>query len=733
MKHPVQAAVESALRGAGAAGGGEGTRSLDQLEELPMQRRRFLAHIEKRKRKKRAAGDSVADKTAGGREAETGQDDDDDDEDDDNGDEDEELYDITLSSEFPVDRWYGREILDHSPEAINLDRAADGLNFLWNHNTDVVIGRLSNLRAKGGKLKARLRFSKIQEGRDKKTLVDEGMREVSLGYSGDEYEATPAKADEPTIVRWTRWTPMEGSLASVPADFTVGVGRSADVKFPIHRRSSGSEVSMEPKQGAAPAAGAGASPAVNTTSNSNAAEIVRLSILHNVQDRAAEWLERGLTIDQVKSAILDARASSPTGAPAPGAPTPSAGTGVDLPPADQRNYSYARAILVAANMADRDVSAAAKRNLRCLETEVSDELEKRMPQQYKRLGGMFIPMSLRNEGLREQFGSIGRSVAPMLQQRITDFLTRVGTIDSQTANTIKEVVFTEYGGELINILRNIALVVRMGARVLTGLSSPIAFPRQTQDVTATWVPENPGTDVADSNVKTDLVTISPRTLQAATKYSRQLLVQSSVDVEAMVRESIAAAHALAYDLAAIHGTGSNNQPLGVYNQPNVNTVDFGNASFGSSNKLAWTGVVEMERIVASANALLGALGFLTTPSIAADGKTTLKFPGAAVAQGGPIWEGTLLEGEMDGVRAMTTNQVAKTLGANGAASGGTYHGLIYGNWADLIIGQFGGAMEMIVDPYTFKKQGLIEVASFQMSDVAVRHPVSFSVGINLSP
>jgi HK97 family phage major capsid protein len=355
-----------------------------------------------------------------------------------------------------------------------------------------------------------------------------------------------------------------------------------------------------------------------------------------------------------------------------------------------------------------------------------------MPQTYKRLGGIFIPMSLRGEGLREQFGAVGRAIAPMLQQRITEMLTRVGTIDSQTANAIKEVVFTEYGGELINILRNLALVVRMGARVLTGLSSPIAFPRQTQDVTATWVAENPGTDVADSNVKTDLVTVTPRTLQAATKYSRQLLVQSSVDVEAMVRESIAAAHALAYDLAAVHGTGSNNQPLGIYNQPNVNTVDFGSASFGSSNKLAWTGVVEMERIVATANALLGALGFMTTPSIAADGKTTLKFPGAAVAQGGPIWEGTMLEGEMDGVRSMTTNQVSKTLGANGAASGASYHGLIFGNWTDLIIGQFGGSMEMIVDPYTWKKQGLIEVASFQMADVAVRHPVSFSVGINLS-
>ena len=499
---------------------------------------------------------------------------------------------------------------------------------------------------------------------------------------------------------------------------------------------------MDPTQTAAAAAaanpGAGTSsapanpnpPAAAATdsqrSNTRAAEIVRLAVLHNLSDRTAEWIEQGLTLDQVKGAILDARASKTGGGPAAGTGT---GTGVDLTPKEQRNYSYTRAIMAAVQLTEGN------RNVKCLELEVSEAIERKMPESYKRHGGLFIPTSLRNEGLTEQFGAVGTALSPAVRARIEAFLTRAtGTIDSQTVNQIKEVVFTEYGGELINILRNLALVVRMGARVLTGLSSPIAFPRQTQDVTATWVPENPGVDVADSNIKTDLVTITPRTLQAATKYSRQLLVQSSVDVEAMVRESIAAAHALAYDLAALHGTGTNNQPLGIYNQPNVNTVDFSNAAFGDgSSHLAWTGIVEMERVVASTNALLGALGFLTTPSIAARGKTTLKFPGAAIAQGGPIWEGTMLEGEMDGVRSMTTNQVSKTLGAAGAPSGGTNHGLVFGNWTDLIIGQFGGAMEMIVDPYTFKKQGLIEVASFQMSDVAVRHPVSFSVGINLLP
>jgi HK97 family phage major capsid protein len=228
--------------------------------------------------------------------------------------------------------------------------------------------------------------------------------------------------------------------------------------------------------------------------------------------------------------------------------------------------------------------------------------------------------------------------------------------------------------------------------------------------------------------------LTPRTLMATTAYSRQLLVQASIDVESMVRGSIAAAHALAWDLAAIHGTGSNNQPTGIYNQPGVLTTDFSNAAYSNTGqKIAWTGITEMEAAVASANALMGTLGYLTTPQIGNDGKNTLKFPGAAIAQGGPIWEGKLLDGEMNGYTAKCTNQVSKLLGTAGAASpAGTFHGLIFGDWAALMIAQFGGAMEMIVDPYTLKKQGLIEVASFQMSDVNVRHPVSFNVAINLN-
>lgn len=696
---------------------------LKARDMIPALHRTFKIRIEKRKKPtaEELEQRKLARAAARAAKRESGDTTDPDDDEDDDDDEEDRSQDVSLSSEYVVPRWFGNEVLMHGKDNVDLSGVdpSSGIPLLSNHDSrSMPIGRLKDLRVddKSKQLKARMVTSKTPRGQEAQTLIDEGHREMSLGYEIHEYEATPGKSGEPDEYRATKWTPLEGSLVSTPADPTIGVGRSAGAKlFPVNVTQRATPalitpevIEMDPKEAAATA---------TRDAAKTSAEIMRRATLHGVpQERALEWLEQGLTIDQVNERILESRASKPV--------KPPAAEQLQLSEREAKQYSYTRAILQAANMAE------GKRVDKSFEQDIAQELERTLPQNYKQRGGLLIPTSLRN--LKREDGS---AAAPPISadqlRRITEMLTRAGgagTIDSITTNYIKEVVFTEYGGELIEILRAMALVVSMGARVLTGLSSPVAFPRQTQDVTAYWVAENSGVNVPDSNVATDLVTLNPKTLQAATAYSRQLLVQSSVDVEAMVRSSIAAQHALALDKAALHGTGTNNQPLGIYNQPNVLTHDFSGVT---GQLITWADLVAMEGEVAAVNALLGSLGWLTTPSIAGRGKTTLAFP--TTAGSFPIWQGSIMEGLMDGYKARATNQVSKTLGANGAATGGTYNGLIFGNWSDILIGQFGGAMEMIVDPYTLKKQGLIEVTSFQMADVAVRHPQSFCVAINLNP
>jgi HK97 family phage major capsid protein/HK97 family phage prohead protease len=680
---------------------------------LPMQRVDLVAVITRRAKPAKAPAAVIAQARAA-----------DDPEDDEEGDD--ELYDIELSSDTPIDRGWYTETLDHSKDAVNLDRGATGINLLWNHDSSQPIGRVNGLKTKGGKLAGTAKFYSHASAQEKRSMVDEGLREVSVGYSVQSYEYTPGSADAGDAYRASRWTPLEASLAPVPADNSVGISsqRSAgDTQFPVLVRSinnAAPAVSLEVRQ-MDPTATAAADAAAQAKAKLPT-DIARLARQHGMADKTAEWLEAGHSLDKVREIILEARGTDPATVT-----SPSTNNGIDLPVKDQRDYSYARAISAAADIAE------GRRGTKCLEVEISEALERSMPNSYKRHGGLFIPMSLRSAGVKEYAG--GSRMTPATRDLIMQFQ-RSGVIDSNTVNALKEVVFTEYGGELIEILRNMALVVAMGARVLTGLSSPIAFPRQLTDAVASWIAENPGAPgVTGSNPTTDLVTLNPHTLMASSAYSRQLLIQASVDVEAFVRSSIAAAHALAYDLAAIHGTGQNNQPLGIYNQPGVGTVDFTYSSgYGlTGNKISYAGCIQMEVLVANANALLGTLGYMTTPGIAGDAKNTLKFPGAAVAQGAPLWEGPLQQGgEMNGYTARATNQVAKTMGAAGAPTGGSFHGLIYGNWADVLIGQFGGAMEMIVDPYSLKKQGLIEVTSFQMADVAIRHPGSFAVSTGLN-
>ena len=132
-----------------------------------------------------------------------------------------------LSSETPVDQFFGTEILVHSDEAIDMTRAAGGLPLLANHDgQDFPIGRVEDIRIDGDRLRGDIVFSTVtQDARDAQALAEEGtLRDVSVRYQI--HETDPENPRIGDTVRVTRWTPLEASLVSVPADPSVGVGRS---------------------------------------------------------------------------------------------------------------------------------------------------------------------------------------------------------------------------------------------------------------------------------------------------------------------------------------------------------------------------------------------------------------------------------------------------------------------------------------------------------------------------
>ena len=131
-----------------------------------------------------------------------------------------------LSSEAPVERIFGTEILAHTKEAINMERAKDGLPLLWAHDHKSPIGRVENIRLDADKvLRGDLRFSKNAKATEVWEDVKDGfLRDFSIGYRIDEYEEN----DDGTVPI-TRWSILESSVVTVPADSRVGINRNHEV------------------------------------------------------------------------------------------------------------------------------------------------------------------------------------------------------------------------------------------------------------------------------------------------------------------------------------------------------------------------------------------------------------------------------------------------------------------------------------------------------------------------
>ncbi|RMF84575.1 MAG: hypothetical protein D6744_02840 [Planctomycetota bacterium] len=147
-----------------------------------------------------------------------------------NSDDDVPTFTASLSSEEPARQFFGLEILQHTPNAINLDRAetGGGLSLLFNHDRDRPLGRVRNIRLdrKAKRLRGDFVFTPHDDfARRVQADVEAGfMGDVSIAYEINDYEVEETDAGE--VFRVTNWTPLEASIVTVPADPSVGVGRA---------------------------------------------------------------------------------------------------------------------------------------------------------------------------------------------------------------------------------------------------------------------------------------------------------------------------------------------------------------------------------------------------------------------------------------------------------------------------------------------------------------------------
>ena len=559
-------------------------------------------------------------------------------------------YEFPFSSETPVARYFGNEILSHETTAADLSRLNDGAPLLFNHDVDRVIGVVEMARI-DGKLKrgyARVRFSKNEFAQEVLADVKDGiLRNVSFGYSIDKMEERGG-----SFVA-TAWSPYEISMVSIPADKTVGIGRSlllTDTAAP----AAPTPEPLPNMESATPDLAVVRAEAVEAE-RSRIAQISALCNKHGMADLGQQLVESSRSIDEARAAVLDK-----LNIPMETVTMQTADIGLSVN--ESRKFSFLRAINYLANPADRSAREAAG-----FEIEASEAAAQKLGRQSR---GITIPQDVLRRDLNVGTASAGGNL-----------------------------VATELdAGSFIELLRNASALDQAGATVLTGLTGNVAIPRQSGAGTAYWVAESGAPTESQQTV--DQVSLTPKTVAAFTDYSRRLMLQSSIDVENMVRTDLAARLALRIDLAGLYGTGSNSEPLGLKLTTGIATESFTAAT------PTFTEVVAMESDIATANALLGSPVYLMNAAMRGGLKTKAKDAGSGLF----VMEG----GEVNGYQGVLSNQVAS-------------NDLWFGNFADLIIGYFSG-LDLMVDPYTNSTSGTVRVIAMQDVDIAVRHPESFSRG-----
>jgi len=562
-------------------------------------------------------------------------------------------YEFPFSSEFPVARYFGNEILSHEGDAADLSRLNDGAPLLFNHNPDRVIGVVERAYIDGKRRRgyARVRFSRNAFAQEILSDVKDGvLRNVSFGYSIDKMEE---RGSGDYVA--TAWAPYEVSIVSVPADKTVGIGRALE---PTSEAASAAPTpdpipAMENSTTDLAVVRAEAAEA----ERSRIAGITALCDKHSMADLGRQLIESGRSIDEARAAVLDKLDIKQE-------PVTMSAAEIGLTEKESRSFSFLRAINYLSNPTDRSAREAA-----AFEIEASEAAAAKLGRQSR---GITIPQDVLRRDLNVGTASAGGNlVATQLD-----------------------------AGSFIDLLRNASALDQAGATVLTGLTGNVAIPRQSGAATAYWVAESGSPTESQQTV--DQVSLVPRTVAAYTDFSRRLMIQSSIDVENMVRSDLATVIALKIDYAGLYGTGASSEPLGLKNTTGIGTEDF------AADAPTFAEVVALESDVATANALLGSPVYLMNAAMRGSLKTTKKDAGSGIF----IME----NGEVNGYRGVLSNQVATG-------------DLWFGNFADLIIGYFSG-LDLMVDPYTHSTSGTVRVVAMQDCDIAIRHPESFSRGNN---
>lgn len=582
---------------------------------------------------------------------------------------------LSFSSEIPVLRdtpmGPAYEVLGHDPSEVDLSRLNSGsAPVLKDHRRDVdsMVGTVVSAQIEGRRGRAIVRLSDTAEGNSMLSRIKAGeVQSVSVGYAVHELKQAGEHGGYP-VLRATKWEAVEVSLVAVPADPTVGVGRSLSGGSPaslphIPKGSTMTTPTTTAQQQTAPA-----SSSVNAERR-RASEIAAMGRSFNMPSEDVETaIAEGMSVDAFQRSILDDMGNRD-------APPTRSKMGMPAIALAERSYSLSR---VAHAQITGDWAQAG------FEREVSQELRGQIG---RSASGTYVPTAaLAGRAL------VTTATAPSL----------IGTQQMHDA--------------FVDVLKPQVRVMELGATVLPGLIENVSIPRQTAGCSAQWIAED--SEAAESSPAFDAVTLTMHQLSAHTRISRRQLKQSLPAVDQILTNDLRAQIAVALDKAAIAGTGTGSEPTGILNISNIGDVAMG----ANGDFVTWAILMELVSMVESANVDPASLGFLSnlkvkgwlmsSPRVAGTDTMMLDPDAAATAEGL----------RLAGYKARFSGNVPSDL-AKGDGEG--LSAVIFGAWADLLIGQWGG-IDLMVDDATEAAKGNVRLVAHSEWDIAVRHAESFA-------
>lgn len=578
---------------------------------------------------------------------------------------------VAVSSEYPVRRWFGMEVLDHSEAAVDMTRLRAGAPFLVQHNSwsgQVGVVERAWLDESDRRLRAVIRFSRSAQAEEIwLDVVDNIRRNISVGYIPVEMvlERSESGLDH---YRVTRWEPYEVSSVSVPADPTVGVGRAHEATQPISITIRGSAMDNDTNtDGQRTAPQATGSVDLVAAERQRGADIFALGDRFQQRELAQEHVAKGTTVDQFRAMILERQApASPVSSAQPkkgerdlpGFATDVSARALGLTDKEMGEFSLMRAIDAAAS---KDWSKAG------LEREVSTALADKLRKEAR---GFYVPHDLLMRGMSKGDPAKGGAIV---------------------ANDLRI-------DEFIDILRNQTVMARLGMRMLGGLTGDLDLPKKISGSNFYWLAEGENVTLSDFDLTT--MPLSPKTIGGGIPVTRRLRKQASRSVESLIIQDLTEGLGVAIDLGILNGPGTGNQLLGLLNQTGIPVVQY------EGDTPTYKEAVSMRTKVATFNAASGNLAYLTSVNQAGLSQTTEKFPNT----GRTVWE----DGKVNNYKALDTNQMPD-------------NDWLFGDFSQVVMGLW-GVMDLTVDTATLAGSDGLVLRVFQDVDAGVRRKEAFCIG-----